>query len=89
MNSDRHAIHYPPSAASDPANTDWRLAVLLEDGDLEELEECVATLGSERLRRWIRERGRRQLSRRSLALWRLVFGLDPAWVDRGDELWPL
>jgi hypothetical protein len=63
---------------------------LLEDGDGRDLRWMFATLGEEAVERWFAERGGRQLSARSRALWRLLLSCEPAAPAAGSEdLWPL
>jgi hypothetical protein len=77
----------------------------LEDGDRRDLAWLFGAYGRERLSAWLRERGDRQLSRRSHAFWRVILDVDgdaarDAARDADDgpgrrisrrspELWPL
>ncbi len=67
-------------------------ARLLEDGDRRDLSWLFARLGSAAIAAWVERHGARQLSRRSLAYWRLHLGLpEPAAgaKDLEGELWLL
>jgi hypothetical protein len=69
---------------------DFVIGRLLEDGDGRDLRWMFATLGEEAVKRWFAERGGRQLSVRSRALWRLLLSCEPAVPAAGSEdLWPL
>lgn len=81
--------HYPPGVAGDPRYEAWRIGVLLEEGSSAELRALIAELGVDRLRRWLVERGGRQLTRRSFAFWRLLLAADVEVDSRRSELWPL
>lgn len=66
---------------------------LLEDGDRQDLTWLFATRGEARIRRWLAERGGRQLSRRSRLYWSRVLGLGPGALAPPspihDDLWLL
>ena len=63
---------------------------ILEDGDRRDLAWLFRTYGRERVARWLRRRGGRQLSRRSRAFWRVVLAADTSrTADLRSELWPL
>ena len=49
---------------------------LLEEGEEADLRWLVAKVGEETLQSWLRERGGRQLSRRSRAFWSVVLGVE-------------
>jgi hypothetical protein len=70
--------------------TPFLMARVLEDGDSSDLTELFATIGEERVGRWLETRGGRQLSRRSRLFWSLVLGVDASPPHPlGSELWPL
>jgi len=56
---------------------------LLEDGDRDDLAWLFRSYGRERLTAWLRQRGARQLSRRSRAFWRVI--LEPEASDAGPS----
>jgi len=71
-------------------STDFLIGRLLEDGDGADLTWLFATLGETRVGRWFRQRGGRQLSRRSRLFWGRVLEVDSGTnVEIGGELWPL
>jgi len=81
---------FPHSAAGVPLDGDGRaflIARLLEEGDSEDLTWLASAVSSEELEGWVRSRGARQLSRRSLRFWALVLDVVPG-PGPGDELWP-
>lgn len=63
---------------------------LLEEGESGDLRWLVETEGEERLADWVRERGGRQLSRRSRWFWESVLGVEAvSSAAVAEELWPL
>jgi hypothetical protein len=79
---------YEESLLTAPAGRGLLLARVLEDGDRADLRWLFATVPEDELRAWLLGDGRRQLSRRSYALWRLHFAL-PSPVATGDNpFWP-
>jgi hypothetical protein len=63
---------------------------LLEEGESSDLRRLAEEVGEERMAAWVRERGGRQLSRRSRCFWESVLGVAPsASADVAEELWPL
>ena len=64
---------------------------LLEEGDTQDLRWLTRVVGEQELRRWLAERGPRQLSRRSRAFWSLLLSRSPtrtSTADRESPLWP-
>ena len=63
---------------------------ILEEGESGDLRWLIGEVGEERLTRWVGERGRRQLSRRSRWFWESVLGVAAAESPAvAEELWPL
>ena len=62
------------------------IARLLEEGERTDLSWLTSTVPVVELREWVRTRGNRQLSRRSLRFWTLVLGVESG-PEPGDELW--
>jgi len=83
----RLPAHYDRQAIDTQSHAAWLIAGLLEEGDSRDLRWLVSRFGEERLRRWVAERGARQLSSRSLAFWRLALDVDTLTEPQGDELW--
>jgi hypothetical protein len=82
---------FPGAAGPDlarSASTAFVIGRLLEEGDREDLRWLSRAAGEEALHRWLAQRGRRQLSRRSRAFWSLLLEGTPA-AARDDPLWPL
>lgn len=96
MTAPRLPAHYDPRAIDAQRHAPWLIGHLLEEGDREELRWLVERYGAQRLTRWVTERGRRQLSSRSEAFWRLLLAVEPdereAEGGRGqtarEALWP-
>jgi hypothetical protein len=65
---------------------DFLIARLLEEGESADLTWLTSTVPVDELREWVRARGNRQLSRRSLRFWTLVLGVESS-AEPGDELW--
>lgn len=61
---------------------------LLEEGDRRDLAWLTAEIGEQTLADWVERRGRRQLSRRSLAFWSRLLDT-PRAEPPDDPLWPL
>ena len=63
---------------------------ILERGTWAQLRWLFAMYGEERVAAWVQRHGFRLLSRRSFALWRLVFGIAdgtvPEWVAAAKEI---
>jgi hypothetical protein len=82
--------HYDDPARLPNESPTLVLAKLMEEGDVDDLRWLTSAWGEADLATWIDTRGHRQLSRRSLAFWRLL--LDRPGDDHarpGDALWPL
>lgn len=65
---------------------------LLEDGDGEDLSWLSENVPEAALASWVRDRGRRQLSRRSAAFWSLILAQSPetpAGAEIAEMLWTL
>lgn len=62
---------------------------VLEDGDEADLRWLCRELGEDGLRRWLRQRGGRQLSTRSRAFWRLLLDVEASAPELVEELWSL
>ena len=80
---------FPHLASGVPLERDSRnflIARLLEEGESTDLAWLTSTIPVEELRQWVRTRGGRQLSRRSLGFWSLVLGVESG-PEPGDELW--
>ncbi len=74
---------------AEPANP-LVIGRILEDGEAADLKWLAAIVGEEELRRWVAERGGRQLSPRSRSLWSLVLGVAPSPSSELEkELWNL
>jgi len=88
---------YPADALdlADPASAPFVVGRLLEDGDRADLAWLFAMLPEAEVAAWLAGRGDRQLSRRSRAFWKLVFGAKgdngagEARTADADALWPL
>jgi len=63
----------------------------LEYGDRGEVAWLCKRLGESRIKEFLQRRGARALSKRALAFWCLVLGVEqwdrPAWASAGDLLW--
>lgn len=63
----------------------------LEYGDRGEVAWLCKRLGESRIKEFLRRRGARALSKRALAFWCLVLGVEqwdrPAWASAADLLW--
>lgn len=75
----------PPHPARHP---DFVIERLLDEGDSADLAWLAGRFGEARLGAWVAAHGGRRLSRRSRALWALVFAVAPA-PAAAAELWPL
>jgi hypothetical protein len=71
------------------------IARLLEEGGSADLAWLTSVVPVDELREWVRARGGRQLSRRSLRFWALVLDAQSgpesgaeSGPEPGDELWP-
>jgi hypothetical protein len=69
--------------------TGYVIGRLLEEGDRDDLRWLAGEVGEERLGRWLAERGKRQLSRRSRAFWALVLAAAAPPDETENPLWPL
>lgn len=61
---------------------------VLEEGDREDLHWLSEQVEEPRLRKWLAERGSRQLSRRSRAFWSLLLSTSDSGLPE-NPLWPL
>ena len=84
----RLPAHYDRQAVAVEEHAPWLIARLLEDGDSRDLRWLLTHIDREQVRRWVIERGARQLSGRSLAFWRLVLDVEAVGEPRGEALWP-
>jgi len=81
---------YDAGDVLDPANRDFLIARLMEEGTGEELHRLLRTVGREPLASLLERRGGRALSRRSRAFWERVLGVHSAPSHPlAHELWPL
>jgi hypothetical protein len=65
------------------------LSRLLEDGDFADLRALFQSVPESAAAGWLAAHGGRQLSRRSCAFWRVVFGTEPGPTAPGAaDLWP-
>ena len=86
-----------PSALPEPGEpvSDFVIGRILEEGEEVDLQWLTRRVAEERLVDWLRQRGERQLSRRSYLFWSCVLGLaEPSGDDSGqhsirNDLWPL
>lgn len=82
-----------PLAGADPdpgQHASWIVLRVLEEGHSEEVRQLFARYGTALPAQLVRRRGGRQLSRRSLALWSLVLGVEPAPATAvAEALWSL
>lgn len=63
---------------------------LLESGDSADLEYLLSKIDEELLRRHLRQRGGRQIDRRSRAFWSLLLGVSCGESHTlAEDLWPL
>jgi hypothetical protein len=82
--------HYEDTAALPDTSPTLVLAKLMEEGDVDDLHWLTSACSEADLATWLDTRGPRQLSRRSLAFWRLMLDRpDDGTAHSGDELWPL
>lgn len=85
--------HFPDWQELDPGRPGQRQALigrLLEDGHGEDLHWLFEHCSESELADFFRERGGRQLSRRSRAFWSVVLGIaDPGVSPLVKDLWPL
>lgn len=65
-----------PEQLDPEAHASFVLERLLEYGSLESVHWVMKVYGPERIKKFLRERGRRTLSRKTLAFWVLILGLD-------------
>jgi hypothetical protein len=78
--------HYEGGVPVAEGVRDFLIERLLEDGDGFDLQWLTTVATHEELSRWVRDRGGRQLSQRSLAFWSLVLGTEPGLIA-GRALW--
>jgi hypothetical protein len=81
---------FPHQTTGVPLEQDSRaflIARLLEEGETDDLRWLNSVVTAAELADWVRSRGPRQLSERSLRFWALMLGAE---VDDGpgDALWP-
>jgi len=80
--------HYDLDVSLDDASRSFLLERLLEEGESADLVWLTSVISLEELQDWVRDRGRRQLSRRSRMFWTQVldveFETDP---PAGEALW--
>jgi hypothetical protein len=75
------------------AHAPFVLERVLEYGSLAAVRALLATYGADRIRAFLRERGRRTLSRKTLAFWTMVLGLEDeacfqrSSLDRSRVFW--
>ena len=82
--------HYDEPARLPDRSPTLVLARLMEEGNAADLRWLTSAYAEADLAAWVDAHGDRQLSRRSLALWRLLLDRPGDGSDRpGDELWPL
>lgn len=67
----------------DPAHRAFLVGRILEEGDGADLAWLVSAVGEGAIAGWVRERGERQLSRRSRLFWEAVLGVRAGAV--GEE----
>jgi hypothetical protein len=84
----RLPAHYEPAAIDAERHAPWLIANLLEEGDTADLRWLVERYGTRRLASWVAARGARQLSRRSLGVWRRVLDVAAGPEPPAGELWP-
>lgn len=91
--SDRDTRLFPHHDGVDLARPESQPFVVLrtlEEGDSDDLRSLFATVDEDVVASDFRDRGGRQLSRRSLAFWSLVLDARPTTGQRDREaLWPL
>jgi hypothetical protein len=82
--------HPSDATLRDPHNLPFLVARLMEEGSGAELRWLVGAVGREPLVALLRDRGGRQLSRRSRAFWQRVLGVASAPAHPlARDLWPL
>ena len=67
---------YPPGAIDTGTHSFFVLERVLEYGSLEAARWALATYGPERVEEFLRRRGVRVLSRKTLSLWTVLLGLE-------------
>lgn len=74
-------------------NADQILTRLLDYGDLAAARWALRTYGEDRVRRYLLSRGRKTLSRKAIAFWRVLLGLQdepclqPSSLQRSRPFW--
>ncbi len=82
-----------PRQLSIERNTDQILTRLLDYGDLVAARWALRTYGEERIRQYLMTRGRTTLSRKTIAFWRVLLGvedepcLQPSSLERSRPFW--
>lgn len=82
-----------PESIDLDAHAPFVLERVLEYGSLAAVRSLLATYGEDRIRAFLRDRGRRTLSRKTLAFWTMVLGLEGeacflrSSLDRSRVFW--
>ena len=90
--TERLLAHYGEGKVGLPEHKVFLIGRLLEEGDTRDLRWLTENVSEKELSGWLKARGGRRLSRRSLAFWATVMGEVGAISDRlpgTEDLWPL